>query len=87
MHTQTEKGGMSTLERAASKGEILYINKKRSQELYQADGLQLPRALGSLDFDTIIWDWNGYVKKEAPEKRSKKCFHQGDDEVERGRHS
>ena len=74
LHVPTAKGGVSTLERAASKGEILYINKKRSQELYQADGLQLPRALGNLDFDTIIRKWNGFVNKEAPTREAKNIF-------------
>lgn len=74
LHTPTTNGGMSTLERAASKGEILYINKKRSQDLYQADGLRLPRALGSLDFDTIIREWNGYVKKNPSAREAKNVF-------------
>ena len=74
LHTPTTNGGMSTLERAASKGEVLYINKKRSQDLYQADGLQLPRALGSLNFDTIIREWNGYVKKNPPAREAKNVF-------------
>ena len=74
LHTKTKNGGMSTLERAAEEGQILYINKKRSQELYQADGFQLPRALGSLDFDTIIRKWNGFVNKEAPKREAKNIF-------------
>lgn len=74
LHTPTTNGGVSTLERAAANGDVLYINKKRSQDLYRADGLQLPRALGSLNFDTIIRDWNGYVKKNPPAREAKNIF-------------
>ena len=51
--------------RAISDDKILYINKKKSQSLYQQIGLQLPNGFNKLGFDKIIHQSNNIVKHDV----------------------
>lgn len=56
------------IERAISTEKILYINKDKSQSLYQQIGLQLPNGFNKLGFDKIIQQSNNIVNDNSIQK-------------------
>ena len=53
------------INRAVTDNKILYINNKKSQELFSVLGLQLSKGLNNLDFDTIIHQSNHIVNSQS----------------------
>lgn len=51
---------------AEHKDNILYADKKRTQELLRGLRLQLPKSFSNLKFNTIIHESNNVVKKNQP---------------------
>ena len=49
------------IERNISAENVLYVNKEKSQELFKIPGLQFPRTLEKLDFDTSIRNSRAFV--------------------------
>lgn len=59
------------IQRAISDDKILYIDKNKSQSLYQQIGLQLPNGFNKLGFDKIIHQSNNIVNKQFMQEDSK----------------
>lgn len=53
------------IQRAISNDKILYIDKNKSQSLYQQIGLQLPNGFNKLGFDKIIHQSNNNVNNNS----------------------
>ena len=56
------------IQRAISNDKILYIDKNKSQSLYQQIGLQLPNGFNKLGFDKIIHLSNNIVNNNSMQK-------------------
>jgi hypothetical protein len=52
------------LERGIENNHLLYANKEKSQELFSVLGLQFPKGLNNLDFNTIIHQSRNIVKSK-----------------------
>lgn len=59
------------IQRAISDDKILYIDKNKSQSLYQQIGLQLPNGFYKLGFDKIIHQSNNIVNNNSMRKDDK----------------
>lgn len=51
----------SFIERNIEQGSVLYVDKAKSQELFETPGIQFPDNFESLDFDTIIRKTKAFV--------------------------
>lgn len=58
----------SYIERIVNQDKMLYCNKEKSQELFRVSGLQLPKCLNGLDFDTIIHQSRNIVNGNSVDK-------------------
>ena len=59
------------IETAISENKILYFDKKKSQEIFMFQGLQLPEALNILDSNIIIHKSNNIVNSFSEKKSDK----------------
>lgn len=62
-----DKGFKNYIERAAKSGNVLFWDKKMSQELFMFQGLQLPEALNNLDSNVIIHQSRNIVNPQTQE--------------------
>lgn len=58
----------SFIERNIEQGSVLYVDKAKSQVLFETPGIQFPDNFESLDFDTIIRKTNAFVNREEEKK-------------------
>ncbi len=58
----------SFIERNIEQGSVLYVDKAKSQVLFETPGIQFPDNFESLDFDIIIRKTNAFVNREEEKK-------------------